>query len=295
MSEPLTVDNLNRSIDFACITINASPQTKFTLGKMIGNWGGYELILNPIDVLCYNTINVRSELFLVGASLNHLLEDTKNEFGLQILNTTTTTLEQQFGAKLPSNITPSEIPFSTVVNWRGKLFNSKLETTYSYVYHIDAKNADRNYFSLGNKINLNKLTVYYDFEYSQEDLDKKMVVSEIIKNKQSFAAQDVCYIGNWIRAEYKIKPQINLLLSVMNNNSYWNGNPDPNKEEKLASSYAIIPTIEYNPFSDLNLKFYLGYIGTKYNYSNYAESNFNSNDRTASQITIGIISPLLVL
>jgi hypothetical protein len=137
--------------------------------------------------------------------------------------------------------------------------------------------------------------LYYDFHYSHEDLDNKGIVSKSIKKQEIYAAQDVTYIENWIRAEYKIKPQINLLLTVMNHNSYWNGNPDPNKNSKLLNSFGVIPTIEYSPFADLNLKFFIGYIGRKCNYTSYAESTYNAEDYSTGQLSIGIISPLLIL
>ena len=48
-------------------------------------------------------------------------------------------------------------------------------------------------------------------------------------------------------------------------------------------------------FSDINIKFYTGYIAKKSNYSSYAENNFNAVDCTTEQLSFGIIAPLLVL
>jgi hypothetical protein len=175
------------------------------------------------------------------------------------------------------------------------LFEGQLETSYSYTYFIDAENKGRNYITLGNKFKNKNFVLYYDFQYSTEDLDTKLVVSNIIKPQQSYAAQDVTYVEHWLRAEYKIKPNLNLLLTVMNHNSYWNGNPDPHKSSNLLTSYGIIPTIEYTPFSDLNMKFYLGYVGNKYDYSSYAETTFGAIDYRCSRISFGIIAPILVL
>ena len=137
--------------------------------------------------------------------------------------------------------------------------------------------------------------MYYDFQYSKEDLDQKCVISNIIKTQNTYTAQEVSYIDNWIRAEYKIQPKVDVLLTLMTNNSYWNGNPNPNKNNNLVTSYGIIPTIEYSPFTDLNLKFYVGYVAKKYNYSSYAETKFNAVDYSTGQLSFGIIAPLLVL
>ena len=295
IADPNTVDNISRSVDMAYLTIDLAPQTKLSFGKMIGDWGGYELLTNPIEILSYNTINDKADNFLVGAALSYALNDHKNKFNLQLLNSRTKTFQEQFGTTVPPGITATKTPLAVVGNWKGSFFDGKLETTYSYSYFIDAENTNRNFISLGNKYKNNKLVLYYDFQYSKEDLDQKGVVSNIVKSKSSYAAQDVSYIENWIRAEYQIHPKVNLLLTLMNDNSYWNGNPDINKDNHLLTSFGIIPTVEYSPFTDFNMKFYIGYVAKKCNYSAYAENNFNSVDGTTGQLSFGIIAPLLVL
>ena len=295
IADPGTVDNISRSVDMAYVAIDIAPQTKLTFGKMIGDWGGYELLMNPIEILSYNIINDKSDNFLVGAALTYALKDHKNAFNFQVLNSRTKTFQEQFGTTIPSGIVATETPLAVVGNWKGHLFDGKFETTYSYAHFTDAENTSRNYIALGNKFKSNKLILYYDFQYSKEDLDQKGVVSNIIRNKYSYAAEDVGYIENWIRAEYQIQPKITLLLTLMNSNAYWNGNTDPNKNNNLLTSYCIIPTIEYSPFTDFNLKFYVGYVAKNYNYSTYAENNFNVIDGTTGQLSFGIIAPLLVL
>lgn len=294
-ADPNTIDNISRSVDMAYLTVDVAPQMKLSAGKMIGDWGGYELLTNPIEILSYNTINNYCDNFMVGASLAYALTDHKNKFNFQVLNSRTKTFQEQFGTTVPAGITASKTPLAAVGNWKGSLFDGKLETTYSYGYFIDAENTNRNLISLGNKLKANKLVLYYDFQYSKEDLDQKSVITNVIKSKYLFAAQDVSYVENWVRAEYQIRPKVNLLLTLMNSNGYWNGNPDPNKDSKLLTSYGIIPTIEYSPFSNINLKFYAAYVAKKCNYSAYAENNFNAVDGTTGQLSFGIIAPLLVL
>jgi hypothetical protein len=295
IADPNTVDNISRSVDIAYVAVDIAPQTKLTFGKMIGDWGGYELLINPIEILSNNTINNYTDNFLVGAALTYALLDHKNTFNLQVLNSSTKTFQEQYGTTIPPGITATETPLVVVGNWKGHLFNGKLETSYSYGYFMDAEKAGRSYISLGNKLKANKLVLYYDFQYSKEDLDQKGVVSNIAKSKYTYAAQDVSYVENWVRAEYLIQPKVNLLLTLMNSNGYWNGNPDSNKSSNLVTSYGIIPTVEYSPFADFNMKFYIGYVAKKNNYSNYAQNNFNAVDSTTGQLSFGIIAPLLVL
>lgn len=293
--ETNTVDNINRAVDLAYLQIDVTPKSKFTFGKMIGDWAGYELLLNPIEILSYNTIIEKSEFFLVGAAFTYHVPEIKSKFNFQLLNSRTKTFQEQFGSTVPPGISDTKTPLVAVGNWKGALFDGKLETSYSYCYYVDAQSMGRNYVSLGNKFKTNKLTLYYDFQYSKEDLDQKGVITNIVKKQNQYAALDVAYVENWLRAEYKIKPNINILLSVMNHNAYWNGNTDPNKSDRLLTSYGWIPTIEYMPFADFNMKFYLGYIGRKYDYTSYAEKTFSAVDYSTSQISFGIIAPLLVL
>lgn len=295
IADPNTVDNLSRAVDMAYLTIDVAPLTKLSFGKMIGDWGGYELLTNPIEILSYNTINNYGENFLVGASLLYALEDHKNKFNFQVLNSRTKTFQEQYGTSVPPDIKATETSLAGVGNWKGCFFDGKLETTYSYGYFMDAENASRNLISLGNKFKNKKWLLYYDFQFSKEDLDQKCVVSNIIKSKYPYTAEDVAYVENWIRAEYQIQPKVNLLLTVMNSNVYWNGNPDPNKSDRLLTSYGIIPTVEYSPFTDFNMKFFVGYIFKKNNYSAYAQNSFNAVNGTTGQLSFGIIAPLLVL
>ena len=109
------------------------------------------------------------------------------------------------------------------------------------------------------------------------------------------SAEDVKYVEHWLRAEYKIQPKVNLLLTVMTNNSYWNGNLDTNATKKIVTSFGLIPAVQYLPFKDLNLKFYVSYVARKYDYSTYAENNLGAADKNTGRLSVGIIAPLLVL
>ncbi|REH00809.1 porin [Flavobacterium aquicola] len=294
-AETNTIDNVNRSVDMAYLTFDLDSQTKLSAGKMIGDWGGYELLMNPIEILSYNTINNYNENFLVGASLSYALDDHKNKFNFQLLNSRTKTFQDQYGTTAPPGITATETPLAAVGNWKGSFFEGKLETTYSYSHFIDADNAGRNFISLGNKYKNNKLVLYYDFQYSKEDLDQKCVVTNIIKSKYPYAAEKVSYVENWIRAEYMVRPKLNLLLTLMNDNAYWKGTSNSSENNLMVTTYGIIPTVEYSPFSDINIKFYAGYVAKRNNYSAYAQDNFGVKNGSTGQLSFGIIAPLLIL
>jgi hypothetical protein len=302
---PGNLDNISRSVDMAYLRIDLSESTKLSFGKLCADWGGYEFDFNPIDILAYNVIIDNADNFLVGAGLAHNFGDGKNSLSFQLLNSRTKTYEEQYGSTAPSDIHPSEYPLAAVVNWRGSFFEGKFQTTYSYSFFNEAKGAHMDYFALGNKFKSKKLVLYYDFKYSMEGLDRKGVVSNIINAKLPdseipdsvipYAAQDALYVENWIRAEYLASPKINLLLTVMNCDQSWKDNPDPNGSSKLSTSYGLIPTIQYMPFKDFNIKFYVAYTARKYDYTDYAKNAFGVKDYTTGLLGFGFIAPLLVL
>ena len=286
------LDNMSRSTDLAYLVFTLTPQTKLTVGKQSTDWGGMELDLNPIDILEYNDLIEYADNYLIGATVSHTLKDGKHTFGLQALNTRTKSLAVQYAGYDISGIKAAKAPLAFVSSWRGNLFEGKLKTAYSYSYFIEAKSKVLHYFVLGNKFQSKDFTLMYDFQYSFEALDNKGIASNIIASGFQAPAEDVKYVEHWLRAEYQIQPKINLLLTVMTNNTYakFNGN----STEKLVTTYGLIPTIEYSPFKDLNLRFYASYVARKYNYSSYSKAQFSSADRNTGRFSIGIISPLLV-
>ncbi|MGL2963960.1 porin [Flavobacterium sp. RSB2_4_14] len=293
---PGNLDNMSRAVDLAFVKVNLSERTQFSIGKLCADWGGYEFDFNPIDIMAYNDIIEYADNFLVGAGISHTLENKKQSFSFQILNSRTKTYEEQYGDTAPPDIEPSKMPLAFVSNWRGSFFDGKFETTYSYSFFNEAKGAHMNYFALGNKFKpSDKFVLYYDFHYSAEELDRKGIVSSIISSQYQYAAQDALYVENWLRAEYAATPKVTLLLSVFTSCHSWKDNPDSNADTKLSTSYGLIPTIEYLPFKDINMRFFVGYVARKYDYTSYAENAFGVKDYTTGQLSFGIVAPLLVL
>jgi len=287
------LDGMSRSTDLAYLVFQLSPQTNLTIGKQSADWGGWELDFNPIDILEYNDLIEYADNYLIGAGISHTLKNGKNKFGFQTLNTRTKTLEAQYNGYDISELTAAKAPLAFVASWRGSLFEGKFETAYSYSYFTEAKDKAMNYFVLGNKFKSNNFTLMYDFQYSLEDLDNKGIASNINTLEFQAPAKDVKYVEHWLRAEYQIQPNVNLLLTVMTNNTYAKFNANSN--EKLVTTYGLIPTVQYSPFKDLNLKFYASYVARKYEYSDYSKTEFSSADRDTGRLSIGIIAPLLVL
>ncbi|MFL9483132.1 porin [Chitinophagaceae bacterium LWZ2-11] len=290
---PQSVDNISYSTDLAYIAVDVSPKVTIALGKMCAAWGGYEFDMNPIDIYAYNDIVEYADNFLSGAQVEW--KAAKNHsFTFQLMNSRTQSFQQIYGT-IPG-IEESKFPAAIVGNWTGKFADGKFQTIWSYSIFTEAKKRQMYYTALGNQFHAKNLTIQYDFKLSREGLDRKGIVSSIVpKSYYPYAVDDAMYIEHWLRGEYFFTPKWSASLIGMVSDAYWTANPDPNKDNHLRTAWGIIPSVEFYPFKDFNLKFFASYVGRFYNYSDYSKTKFGSVNSTTGQFTIGFISPLVIL
>ena len=194
-------------------------------------------------------------------------------------------------------IEPSKAALAGVVNWRGKFWNDKFSTLWSYSLFNEAQGFFKNYIALGNQLNLRDLTFYYDFKWRKEDLDRTGVISnEVPDDIYNYALQNTLYYSHWLKIDYRFIPRWQVSFVGFIDNSKWLSDVDPLKDTNdWRKSYGYIPIIEYFPWDDLNLKFFFGYVGRIYNYSDYTRSRLGLQDYNTGRIMICLITPLHVL
>lgn len=291
--DPQSQDNLSRAVDLAFLRIDVSKKISLQFGKMCADWGGYEFDLNPIDIYEYNDIVEYADNFLTGVQASWKATP-KHEFTFQLLNSRTKTYEELYGT-IPG-VEESKFPAAIVTNWRGSFAEGKFTTLWSYSAFLEAKGKVMNYWAFGNQLNLKKGTITYDFKFSDEDIDRKTIVTSIVPDSYNpYAALDVRYVEHWLQLQYRFAPKWNAALIGMVSDAYWFGNPDPKKDDHLRTSFGFIPTIEFYPFKQMNLRFYATYVARSYNYSDYSEQKFGSKDYNTGRFQLGFISPLLIL
>jgi hypothetical protein len=299
-TNPGDLDNISRSVDMAFIQVDLAERHLIRAGKMCADWGGVEFDLNPIEIYEYNDIVEYADNFLSGFQYTYKAgADKKHEFTAQILNART----QSFAVLYPSltdSVAPSGFPGAYVLNWRGNLFNGKWQTIWSYSIFNEARKNNMLYLALGNTFNLSdQIQLNYDFKWSDESLDRKTIVSDMAKQMvgdQLLAYQDSRYIEHWVQLNYRFQPKWNLNLMAFTSAAFWANAPGQSGYTKLRDSYGIVPTLEFYPFDDLNLRFFANYVGRFYQYSGYAKQNNMQNgiDQTA-RFNIGFMTPLLIL
>jgi hypothetical protein len=130
----------------------------------------------------------------------------------------------------------------------------------------------------------------YDFHYSYEQIDTKGIITNILNDEQ--VAEDVMYIENWLRAEYRFSPKFQGLLTLMTSSAYDNFKTS---HDHLRTSYGIIPTIYYSPFKNIDIRFFFAYIGRYYDYSSYAIEQLDASNYNKNEVRVGFIAPFLLL
>ncbi len=294
--EPQSIDKIIKGVDFAYLVFTLSDKWKLTLGKTYADWGGIEFDLNPIDIYVYSDIIEMADNFLTGAELHFKVNDNHN-FGFQILNSRTGSFDDIYDT-VP-DVVASKAPLAFVFNWRGSFWGGKISTIWSYSYFTEAKNYGKNYIALGNQFKSKHFDLAYDYKISQEGIDRTGIISdEIPDNLYNYAVKNTLYQSHWVRATYKFNKKWHLCLDAFVDFADWKDDLDPLKtEDRFRTVYSFIPTIEYFPWEDFDFKFFLGYVGRYYKYSDYAKSRpeFTFKDYNTGNIMIGLISPLKFL
>lgn len=298
--EPQSIDGISRSTDLAFIRVDVSKNFSIAAGKMCADWGAYEFDYNPIDIYEYSDIIEYADNFLTGVQFAYTVTP-QHQFTLQILDSRTKTFNELYGDQ--PNFEEPKLPLAFVANWRGSFFDGKFNTIWSYAYHNEARDtvldqpAGMNYIALGNQIKLGKFTVEYDFKWSQEDLDRSGIISEQVNggSEYPYALENTLYIGHWLHLYYRVSPKVNLAFVGMVDIANWKdkaGQSFPDYDEHFRTAYGFIPTIEYYPFKDLNLRFYANFVGRSYKYSDFAKNHLDVKDVNKGRFAIGFVTPL---
>ena len=296
--QPQTLDKIIKGVDFAYMRFDLDKEKKWqlTVGKTFADWGGWEFDINPIEIYEYSDIIEYADNFLSGVGIYY--QATPNHgFSGQVLNTRTNTFEELYDT-IP-DVTQTKAPLAGVINWRGSFFNGALTTLWSYSIFTEAKGFFKNYIALGQRYNGKKFSFAYDFKISDEQIDRTGIISdEIPDDLYNYSVKKTLYHSHWIRGTYKITPKWHISLDAFVDFADWLSDLDPLKtQNRFRTVYSFIPTVEFFPFDRVNLKFFLGYVGRFYEYSDYAKNRpgLMKENYNTGRIMFGVITPLKVL
>ena len=299
--EPQSMDKIIKGIDMAFVAFKLGNKDKWEMivGKMCVDWGGIEFDLNPIDIYEYSDIIEQADNFLSGIGVKYFV-NPDNYIGLQIYNARTQTFDELYGNDSiigGAGITASKAPLGGVLTWRGSLWDGLVSTLWSFSITNEASGMFKNYLALGQQLNLKKVKVAYDFKLSLEDLDRTGIISkEIPRDEYGYVLQNTMYYSHWLQVDWKFAPKWHIAFAGFIDHAKWLDDEDPDKySNTIRTGYGYIPTVEFYPWDEVNLKFFVGYVGRIYKYSDYTKEKVGSQDYTTGRLMIGLISPLQFL
>lgn len=275
-SSPSTQDNVSSATDFMYVGVKLSNKLAITGGKMGQYWGGFEYDENPIYIYEYSDFIENISSFMVGGLLTYTPND-RHEFHLNITNSRNNKLESIYEN---SGIKKSNSPLAYIFNWNGNFFKNKLQTRWAIGYQQEAKNYGITMITLGTKLNLHKIQMYFDYMRSDEDLDRMQYAKAIGSNE---ILKNVVYDSFIYQATYQPNKKWNLFVKGTYETTKIGKLPIKALDSKR-KSFGYSAGIEYIPFDNQDLRLFLTYIGRKFDYK------YDDNlDNTTNRFMLGMI------
>lgn len=309
---PMGEDNFAKATDYMMVGWKFNDTWSIQGGKKCQALGSFEFDENPIFI--YQFSDMEDNVDSSKGALNLLYNPSKTQqFSAEVSNTYNGKLADEFGAdakvttgKITDNGTnagkklevealeKSNSPLTYSIGWNGKFFDNRLQTRWSYSLRTQAKGKYSRFFRLGQKLNLNKLQWYVDYNNTYDDLDRmkiasKEVVDKMINstytqdeiNNQDFSnlyLSKVRYQGIVSKMNWQFAKDWNLMLKGM-----WETASATKNEafKNYRTAYGYIGSLEYYPArkQKQDLRIFLAYVGRKYNYSKKSGLQDYNTDR----------------
>lgn len=288
LASPQSLDNISLSTDMAFLRYDLSDKWSFSMGKLYIDWGGWEYDYNPIDIYRYSELMAHSDVFLtgLGAAYN---ADTNHTFSLQVLNSHSKSIKELH--QHVTNITPAKAPLALAATWHGSMFGDHFNTIWSASVLTEAKNNYVYYFAFGNQYKQKKWLVEYDLKFSIEELDRTGIIESLLPVTGN-AVQNTRYISHWLHGNYQITDRLHVGLVAMQDKASWYKNGG---SQLIRTTWSLIPSVEYYPIKNYNLRIFAAYIGRFHKFSDYARSEYALKDNNWSHFSLGFMVPVLLL
>lgn len=295
---PMSEDNFAKATDYMMVGWKFNDSWSIQGGKKCQALGSFEFDENPMFIYQYSDMedNVDSSK----GALNLLYNPSKTQqFSAEVSNTYNGKLADEFGANAQVTtgkvvndgaaggkkleveaLEKSNSPLTYSVGWNGKFFDNKLQTRWSYSHRTQAKGKYSRFFRFGQRLNLSKLQWYVDYNHTYDDLDRMKIASKEIVNEMvnsicpdseengytNLYLSKVRYQGIVTKMNWQFAKDWNLMLKGM-----WE-TASATKDEKFKNyrtAYGYIGSLEYYPArkQKQDLRFFLAYVGRKYDYS----------------------------
>jgi len=284
------LDNLPRSIDVAGIGVKVTDKFSMFIGKQCAAYGGIEFDLNPIEIYEYSDMIENMSNFLTGVNFAYNF-NSDHQLQLQILNSMNENFENTYNVG-NTGIVQSQAPLVYTLNWNGSFFDNAFKTRWSASLMNEAKGKNMYYYALGNELTQGKFNMFFDFMYSNEELDRNGIMSKITNLSRYGNAVNAQYLSLVTKLNYRFAPKWNVFLEGMYETASLKNNLIGFPKGKYRTAYGYFAGLEYYPMES-NLHFFLTYVGRAYEYTNRARSLITTGfDDNTNRLSLGFIYQL---
>ena len=244
-----SLDNLATATDMMYAGFRLNEKWSATVGKMCQMWGGYEFDLNPMNIYEYSDFLNNMDNFMVGAMITYA-PNPNHEFNLQITDVRNSNFANLY-ATATATIKESNTPLAYIFNWNGNLLDGLVQTRWGAGLQSEADGYTNALVMLGTKLNLPKFQVFLDYMMANDQLDRL----KFTPRSKTEVVKDAKYNSFVLKAEYQPAPEWNIFAQGL----YETANSSlANNEFKGIGYFA---GVEYLPFKEQDLRFFLAYIG----------------------------------
>lgn len=260
------IDNLPTSIDIAGIGVRLSDKFSLFAGKQCAAYGGIEFDLNPIEIYEYCDMIEYMSNFMTG--LNIAFQPCDNhQIQLQILDSRNGSIEATYGDLASAGVEDGRAPLLYTLNWNGSFFDNAFKTRWSASVMSEAAKKQMFYYALGNQLTLGDFNMYFDFMYSNEEIDRKGIITGILGTPDGHNMFNAQYTSLVAKFNYRFAPKWNAFVKGMYETASLSKDTDGFEEGKYRTSYGYLGGIEYYPMEDSNLHFFCTFVGRSYDFT----------------------------
>ena len=282
------LDNLPASIDYAAVGFHLTEQLSVFAGKQCTAFGGFEFDLNPIEVYQYCDMLEYMTNFLTGIDFSYWLTP-EQEFRFQVVDSRNGSFEELYG-EVP-DVKQAKAPLGYTLNWNGNFWEERLKTRWSASIFHEAKKKNWYYYALGTELSTPKFLGFFDFMYSNEDLDRTGIISTLVSDDtQDIRALNTRYLSLVLYLNCSLSPIVNFFVKGMYETASVLKANQGLEKGKYRTSWGYLAGLEYYPLEE-NLHFFLNYIGRSYEFTDRAKI-YNQPDRNPQRIELGLVYQL---
>ncbi|WP_292269130.1 porin [Butyricimonas sp.] len=281
-----TIDNMPTSIDIAGIGVKLNDQFSFFAGKQCAAYGGIEFDLNPIEIYEYSDMIENMSNFMTGLNIAYQVDDN-HQIQFQILDSRNNSFEDTYG----KNLEDGRAPLLYTINWNGSLFDGFYKTRWSASIMSEAKDKQMYYYALGNDFTFSKkVNAFVDFMYSDEDIDRKGIMTGIVGLENEHNAFNAKYMSLVAKVNYRFLPKWNVFMKGMYETASIFKATENVEKGKYRTSYGYLAGVEFYPMES-NLHFFCTFVGRSYNFTDRAKV-LGQNNYNTQRVEVGFIYQL---